>query len=337
MLTAEEERALAMRFRDDNDLDAARTLVLAHLRFVVHVARGYAGYGLPLGDLIQEGNVGLMKAVKRFDPNVGVRLVSFAVHWIRAEIHEFVLRNWRLVKVATTKAQRKLFFNLRKAKKHLGWLSKARDRSRREGSRRDRARSHGDGAAAVGHDISFDPDPTDDEELRAGRVPAEPEQRSGEAVERDDWDGDCARPADGALGQLDARSRDILARRWLTDDKATLHELAAEYDVSAERIRQIEANAIKKLKHADGHGLSRLAGQRADRRDARNREGAPLKRRALLVSERRGLISLAVSGTSVSSTRRFCCRPLGRVVGRDRPLLALADRDDPVRAHARAS
>src|SRR5262252_4593095 len=226
MLTAEEEHDLAVKFREANDLEAARRLVLAHLRFVVHVARGYAGYGLQLGDLIQEGNVGLMKAVKRFDPNVGVRLVSFAVHWIRAEIHEFVLRNWRLVKVATTKAQRKLFFNLRKAKKRLGWLN----REEAEAVAKDlgvTAREVNEMEQRLSsYDVSFDPDPTDDE----------------------DFDTDSHERLDAALGKLDARSRDILARRWLTDDKATLHELAAEYDVSAERIRQIEANAIKKLR-----------------------------------------------------------------------------------------
>jgi RNA polymerase sigma-32 factor len=248
MLTVEEEQALAVKFRDSNDLDAARSLVLAHLRFVVHVARGYAGYGLPLGDLIQEGNVGLMKAVKRFDPNVGVRLVSFAVHWIRAEIHEYVLRNWRLVKVATTKAQRKLFFNLRKAKKHLGWLNRqeteavAKDLgvSPREVNEMERRLSS--------YDVSFDPDPTDDEDYAPAAYLPSPNSDPAKAVEREDFDADAHDRLDAALAKLDERSRDILARRWLTDDKSTLHELAAEYKVSAERIRQIEANAIKKLK-----------------------------------------------------------------------------------------
>jgi RNA polymerase sigma-32 factor len=248
VLTAEEERELAVRFRDTDDLDAARRLVLAHLRFVVHVARGYAGYGLPLGDLIQEGNVGLMKAVKRFDPNVGVRLVSFAIHWIRAEIHEFVLRNWRLVKVATTKAQRKLFFNLRKAKKHLGWLTRdeteavAKDLgvSPREVNEMERRLSS--------YDVSFDPDPADDEDFAPAAYLPAPNSDPAKAVEREDWDADAHDRLDVALDKLDARSRDILARRWLTDDKATLHELAAEYNVSAERIRQIEASAIAKLR-----------------------------------------------------------------------------------------
>jgi RNA polymerase sigma-32 factor len=248
MLTAEEEHDLAVKLHDTNDLDAARRLVLAHLRFVVHVARGYAGYGLPLGDLVQEGNVGLMKAVKRFDPSVGVRLVSFAVHWIRAEIHEYVLRNWRLVKVATTKAQRKLFFNLRKAKKHLGWLSRqeteavAKDLgvSAREVNEMERRLSS--------YDVSFDPDPTDDEDFAPAAYLPSPNSDPAKAVEREDFDTDAHDRLDAALAKLDARSRDILARRWLTDDKVTLHELAAEYDVSAERIRQIEANAIAKLR-----------------------------------------------------------------------------------------
>jgi len=248
MLTAEEEHDLAVKLRDSDDLDAARRLVLAHLRFVVHVARGYAGYGLQLGDLIQEGNVGLMKAVKRFDPNVGVRLVSFAVHWIRAEIHEFVLRNWRLVKVATTKAQRKLFFNLRKAKKHLGWLSHdeaeavAKDLgvTAREVNEMEQRLSS--------YDVSFDPDPTDDEDFAPAAYLPSPNSDPAKAVEREDWDTDAHERLDAALAKLDARSREILKRRWLTDDKSTLHELAAEYNVSAERIRQIEANAITKLR-----------------------------------------------------------------------------------------
>src|SRR5881394_796375 len=248
MLTKEEEHELAVKFRETNDLDAARRLVLAHLRFVVHVARGYAGYGLQLGDLVQEGNVGLMKAVKRFDPNVGVRLVSFAVHWIRAEIHEFVLRNWRLVKVATTKAQRKLFFNLRKAKKHLGWLSRheteaiAKDLgvSAREVTEMERRLSS--------YDLSFDPDPTDDDAFAPAAYLPSPGSDPAKAVEREDWDLDVHDRLDAALAKLDARSRDILARRWLAEEKSTLHELAAEYDVSAERIRQIETSAIAKLR-----------------------------------------------------------------------------------------
>ncbi|HEY8521456.1 MAG TPA: RNA polymerase sigma factor RpoH [Gammaproteobacteria bacterium] len=249
MLSAEEERELATRFRETGDLEAARKLVLAHLRFVVHIARGYVGYGLQLADLIQEGNVGLMKAVKRFDPSVGVRLVSFAVHWIRAEIHEFVLRNWRMVKIATTKAQRKLFFNLRKAKKHLGWLSNdeaqavARDLgvSAREVTEMEKR--------LAGHDISFDPDPVDEEEEFApvAYLPS-PGSDPAQLIENDDWESDAHERLGEALAKLDQRSRDIIVRRWLTEQKATLHELAAEYGVSAERIRQIEANAINKLK-----------------------------------------------------------------------------------------
>ena len=248
MLSAQEEFELATRLCETNDLDAAKRLVLANLRFVVHVARGYSGYGLQLGDLIQEGNVGLMKAVKRFDPKVGVRLVSFAVHWIRAEIHEFVLRNWKLVRVATTKAQRKLFFNLRKAKKHLGWLSKDETEAvaadlgvtPREVTEMEQRLSS--------HDMSFDPDPEDDESYAPAAYLPSPNSDPAHVVERDNSATDKHDRLDAALGQLDERSRMILARRWLTDDKATLHELAAEYKVSAERIRQIEANAIAKLR-----------------------------------------------------------------------------------------
>jgi RNA polymerase sigma-32 factor len=248
MLTAAEEFALATRLREANDLDAAKRLVLAHLRFVVHVARGYGGYGLQLSDLIQEGNIGLMKAVKRFDPNVGVRLVSFAVHWIRAEIHEFVLRNWRLVRVATTKAQRKLFFNLRKAKKHLGWLSKTETEAvaadlgvtPREVTEMEQRLS--------GYDMSFDPDPEDDADYAPAAYLPSPNSDPAKSVEHADSDTDVHDRLGVALRQLDERSRTILERRWLTDDKSTLHELAAEYSVSAERIRQIEANAIAKLR-----------------------------------------------------------------------------------------
>lgn len=252
VLAREDEQQLAQRFQGAQDLDAARALVLAHLRFVVHIARGYAGYGLPLGDLVQEGNVGLMKAVKRFDPNMGVRLVSFAVHWIRAEIHEYVLRNWRLVKVATTKAQRKLFFNLRKLKKNLAWLS-------------------ADETAAVAHDLgvttaevtemeqrlsardlSFDPAPEVDEEETsyspAAYLPA-PDADPAVQIENAEWEGDNHDRLTNALATLDVRSRDIVASRWMGEDsKLTLHDLAAKYQISAERIRQLEANAIKKLR-----------------------------------------------------------------------------------------
>ena len=252
VLSREEEYAYANRFREDGDLEAARMLVLSHLRFVVHIARGYTGYGLPLGDLIQEGNVGLMKAVKRFDPAVGVRLVSFAVHWIRAEIHEYVLRNWRLVKVATTKAQRKLFFNLRRFKKHLGWLSDAETRSV--------ARDLGVSPQEVtemekrlsSRDLSFDPAPgADDEEesfTPAAYLP-HPDADPSVVVEQEQWDEDSSDRVARALETLDDRSRDILRSRWMTDQKATLHELAEQYGVSAERIRQIEANAIKKIRN----------------------------------------------------------------------------------------
>jgi RNA polymerase sigma-32 factor len=249
VLSAEDERALAVRFREQDDLEAARTLVLAHLRFVVHIARGYVGYGLPLGDLVQEGNVGLMKAVKRFDPAVGVRLVSFAVHWIRAEIHEYVLKNWRLVKVATTKAQRKLFFNLRRAKKHLGWLSHEETQkvaadlgvSEREVTEMEQRLS--------GHDLSFDPAPSDEDDFYSpsAYLPSADSDPAA-AIERTDWESASQGRLETAIEQLDARSRDIIARRWLTENKATLHELAAEYKVSAERIRQIEASALTKLK-----------------------------------------------------------------------------------------
>jgi RNA polymerase sigma-32 factor len=248
VLSAQEEFELATRLRETNDLDAARRLVLSHLRFVVHVARGYAGYGLQLGDLIQEGNIGLMKAVRRFDPNVGVRLVSFAVHWIRAEIHEFVLRNWRLVRVATTKAQRKLFFNLRKAKKHLGWLSPAEAEAVAADlgvTTRDVAEME---QRLSGRDVSFDPDPADDEDFAPATFLPSPNSDPAHSVERDNSDTNDHDRLSAALGKLDERSRMILSRRWLADSKATLHELAAEYGVSAERIRQIEANAIGKLK-----------------------------------------------------------------------------------------
>jgi RNA polymerase sigma-32 factor len=251
VLSREDEHELATRYRRDDDLDAARQLVLSHLRFVVHIARGYHGYGLPLGDLVQEGNVGLMKAVKRFDPAVGVRLVSFAVHWIRAEIHEYVLRNWRLVKIATTKAQRKLFFNLRKYKRSLGWLSAEETQAV--------ARDLGVSPAEVtemerrlsSRDVSYDPAPDADEEDESyspsAYLPAA-DADPAIAVERAEWDDDVTDKVARAMSQLDARSQAVLRARWMTDQKATLHELADQYGVSAERIRQIEANAIKKLR-----------------------------------------------------------------------------------------
>jgi RNA polymerase sigma-32 factor len=251
VLTREEESALATRFRDEGDLEAARQLVLSHLRFVVHIARGYTGYGLPVGDLIQEGNVGLMKAVKRFDPTVGVRLVSFAVHWIRAEIHEYVLRNWRLVKIATTKSQRKLFFNLRRFKKNLGWLTESETRAIAEDLGVTAAEVTDMEQRLSSRDLSFDPAPDSDEEETSyspSTYLPHPEADPSVAVEREQWDEDTADRLSQALDTLDDRSRKILQSRWMTDEKATLHELADEYGVSAERIRQIEANAIKKLR-----------------------------------------------------------------------------------------
>jgi RNA polymerase sigma-32 factor len=250
VLSKEDEIALAVRFRSAADLDAARQLVLSHLRFVVHIARGYLGYGLPMGDLIQEGNVGLMKAVKRFDPTVGVRLVSFAVHWIRAEIHEYVLRNWRLVKVATTKSQRKLFFNLRKMKKNLAWLSEAETAAvaRDLGVEVSDVREMEQRLSA--RDMSFDPTPESDEDETYSPAMYLPASHADPAieVEREEWEEDSTDRLAVALEKLDERSRSILKRRWMTDDKATLHELADEYGISAERVRQVEANAISKLK-----------------------------------------------------------------------------------------
>lgn len=251
VLSREEETSLARRFRDTGDLEAARQLVLSHLRFVVHIARGYTGYGLPVGDLIQEGNVGLMKAVKRFDPDVGVRLVSFAVHWIRAEIHEYVLRNWRLVKIATTKAQRKLFFNLRRFKKNLGWLTESETKAIAEDLGVTPAEVTDMEQRLSSRDLSFDPAPDSDEEETSYSPSAylpHPEADPSVAVEREQWDEDTAERLSQALETLDDRSRNILQSRWMTEEKATLHELADKYGVSAERIRQIEANAIKKLR-----------------------------------------------------------------------------------------
>ncbi len=250
VLSKEDEQALARRYREDEDLEAARELVMAHLRFVVHIAKGYTGYGLPIGDLIQEGNVGLMKAVKRFDPDFDVRLVSFAVHWIRAEIHEFVLRNWRIVKVATTKAQRKLFFNLRKSKKRLSWLSHAETQAvakdlgvnPREVTEMERR--------LAARDPGFDPLPDSRDDDRAFSPAAylqSPAADPSDIVEQADWHDDATSRMREALTTLDDRSRHILESRWLTEDKQTLHELADQYGVSAERIRQIEASAIKKL------------------------------------------------------------------------------------------
>lgn len=253
MLTEAEEQALARRLYEEHDVEAARRLVLAHLRFVIRVARGYMGYGLPLADLIQEGNVGLMKAVKRFNPDVGVRLVSFAVHWIKAEIHEFILRNWRIVKIATTKAQRKLFFNLRSSKKRLGWLNQAEI----EGVAADLGVPAYEVAEMESrlnaHDVAFDADPDQDDESSTMRLAPEhylEDHRYNPAkqIENEDSNTQDQQQLHAALASLDARSRDILEKRWFAQDKATLHELAAEYQVSAERIRQLEKNAMDKLK-----------------------------------------------------------------------------------------
>jgi RNA polymerase sigma-32 factor len=251
VLKKEEEVELARRFHEAGDLAAARQLVVSHLRFVVHIARGYVGYGLPIGDLVQEGNVGLMKAVKRFDPTMNVRLVSFAVHWIRAEIHEYVLRNWRLVKIATTKAQRKLFFNLRRMKKNLSWLTHAETQAV--------ARELGVDPSVVtemekrlaARDMSFDPAPDQDEDepnVSPAMYLPSPDSDPATMVERAEWDETVTSDLAGAVQKLDARSQDILKSRWMTENKATLHELAAKYKVSAERIRQIEENAIRKLR-----------------------------------------------------------------------------------------
>jgi RNA polymerase sigma-32 factor len=252
VLSKNEEQSLSRSFREDGNVDAARSLVMAHLRFVVYIAKDYRGYGLPLNDLIQEGNIGLMKAVKRFDPEVGVRLVSFAVHWIRAEIQEYVFRNWRVVKVATTKAQRKLFFNLRKAKKSLGWLSAeetdavAKDLgvSRKEVTEMERR--------LAARDPAFGPSPARDEERAfapADYLPS-PDSDPAVLVEKADWESDAGKRIHEALSKLDERSRHILESRWLTEKKQTLLELGDQHGVSAERIRQLESNAIKKLRVA---------------------------------------------------------------------------------------
>ena len=253
VLTAEEERELAERLQQGGDLEAARQLVMSHLRFVVHVAKSYSGYGLPQADLVQEGNIGLMKAVKRFDPSVGVRLVSFAVHWIKAEIHEYVLRNWRMVKVATTKAQRKLFFNLRKSKKRLGWLNHEEVQAV--------AADLGVSAADVtemearmsNYDQAFDL--VGDDEDEGGFAPVHYlEDKSSDlaaTIENDNWDSHATRRLSAAMATLDERSQHIIRARWLDEEsKTTLQELADNYGVSAERVRQLEKNALKKLKDA---------------------------------------------------------------------------------------
>ncbi len=251
VLSAEEERELADRLSHEDDLAAARQLVISHLRFVLYIANSYRGYGLPLADLIQEGNIGLMKAVKRFNPSMGVRLVSFAVHWIRAEIHEYILRNWRIVKVVTTKAQRKLFFNLRSMKKRLGWLSQ----NEVEQVAQDLGVSSKDVIEMEKRlsmqDVAFDaPADSDDEDDVFAPVAYLEDRRYDPAmiIERNEWEEHGQGQLQQAFEKLDKRSQDILQKRWLNEEKATLQELAEHYQVSAERIRQIESNAIKKLK-----------------------------------------------------------------------------------------
>jgi len=252
-LTVEQERELALRFRDDGDLEAARELVMTNLRFVVHVARGYSGYGLSMPDIIQEGNIGLMKAVKRFDPDVGVRLVSFAIHWIKAEIHEYVIKNWGIVKVATTKAQRKLFFNLRKSKQDLGWLSNDEAVAIAKDLDVDVSAVYEMEKRLGSKDMSFDM-PVDEATEESYVAPASYLHQHGAdpavLLENSDWEGHEQDVLADAMAELDERSLDILSSRWLMDKKATLHELAERYNVSAERIRQLEQNAMKKLRAA---------------------------------------------------------------------------------------
>ncbi len=251
LLTAEDEHALAVRYTNEGDLEAAKQLVLSHLRFVVHIARSYSGYGLPQSDLVQEGNIGLMKAVKRFNPDVGVRLVSFAVHWIKAEIHEYVLKNWRIVKVATTKAQRKLFFNLRRNKTGLNWLTADETAAVAKELKVPEAEVRRMEARLYSRDASFDaPSDGDDDVFAPEQYLEDNRYDPARALEEGQYQ---ARQEDllvDAMTSLDERSKAILKRRWLDDNKATLQELADEYGVSAERIRQIETNAMKKLKTA---------------------------------------------------------------------------------------
>ena len=254
ILTAEQEKELAERYYYDQDLDAAKMLVMSHLRFVVHIARSYAGYGLPQGDLIQEGNLGLMKAVKRFDPNMGVRLVSFAVHWIKAEIHEYVIRNWRIVKIATTKAQRKLFFNLRSLKKSSKKLTLAEAQSIANDLNVTPEQVLEMEGRLTAYDAAFDASSDDDDEGSTHVAPAlyleDNRYDPARLIENEDYEERSTSALHEAMDQLDDRSRNILQRRWLDDEKSTLHELAAEYNVSAERIRQLEKNAMEKIKVA---------------------------------------------------------------------------------------
>ena len=251
MLTAEEESALSDRLQKQGDLEAAQKLVLSNLRFVVRIARGYSGYGLPLADLIQEGNIGLMKAVKRFDSSHKVRLVSFAVHWIRAEIHEFVIRNWRIVKIATTKPQRKLFFKLRSSKKRLGWFNQdeVKDVAETLGVKPETVLEME--ARLNNYDVAFDAPAGDDSEdthIAPSTYLANQSMDPANTAESADWSQNQLQQLTASLATLDERSQDILQQRWLNEDKTTLQDLAAKYEVSAERIRQLEANAIKKLR-----------------------------------------------------------------------------------------
>ena len=251
VLNAEDERALAVRYRDEQDIDAARELVMAHLRDVVKVARGFMGYGLPLTDLIQEGNIGLMKAVKRYDPEHGVRLVSYAVHWIKAEIYDYVLKNWRIVKVATTKAQRKLFFNLRKSKQKLGWLSNDDVENLSENLNVDVKTVREMESRLSGSDVSFDmPEDSDDDNFAASPEQYLSNETADPAyiVAQQEHTAQRNESLSMAIKELDQRSRDIVTRRWLSNEKPTLHDLAAEYGVSAERIRQIEKRAMERMK-----------------------------------------------------------------------------------------
>lgn len=251
VLTAEEEKALAEDLYYRDNLDAARKMVMAHLRFVVHIAKSYSGYGLSQSDLIQEGNVGLMKAVKRFNPEKGVRLVSFAVHWIKAEIHEFILRNWRIVKIATTKAQRKLFFNLRGQKKRLAWLTNTEAKAVAEDLNVDVKHVREMEGRLASFDATFDAGADEDDDT-AYQAPAnyleDRRYDPSTLIEDEDWTESSVNGLTTALESLDDRSRDIIQQRWLSDDKSTLHDLAAQYGVSAERIRQLEKNAMKKVK-----------------------------------------------------------------------------------------
>lgn len=252
ILTAEQEKELAERYYYDEDVEAAKQLILSHMRFVIHIARGYLGYGLPLADLIQEGNIGLMKAVKRFDPNVGVRLVSFAVHWVKAEIHEYVLKNWRIVKVATTKAQRKLFFNLRKNKNRLAWFNEEEIKKVADDLGVSVAEVREMESRMTGQDLGFDlPAGDDDEDSYAPSMYIEDDSSNfADDLEDEQHNGQATAQLAYALATLDERSQDIIKTRWLDDNKATLQDLAEKYGISAERVRQLENAALKKIKEA---------------------------------------------------------------------------------------